>query len=746
VSFGSLNPYRRNPGDKFVNLRFKINSYLFKIVAAFINFTTLVMKKVILISITIFLVHFCFAQVENVDSLLNLLHHHQKDDTAKVSLMNKIANAYAYSNYTKGQQMADSAIALATKLDNKSLLADGYYTKGVNQNLASQFKPSLDNLQKALTIYENIGDKKCIVQTLNYIARAYDGLLDNKKAIEFSSLAVTIAETLNDKDLLGDVYNNLANDYKSTTKIAEATEFYVKALKAYEQAKDENGIGKININLGNIFTFMNEPYKAISYHQRALEIFQRLRNKRGMWYAYHNLGGDYTIISQSGRRSLPELTKALDCYHKSMVLAKDLGFDVDAENEKLGITYNEMWDHDSAIFYLKKALRYADSVNSAPSKARCLTYLGNSILYATPYVLKKHKFDPAKRFMYALAYQHRAIELSKIASDLEDKAQEWDFLTQIFEKQKRYDSALFAFRKFRSLEDSAHIVELSKQLTSKMMQYNFDKREDSLKSEQQKKQALAKSEIGRQKAVKNEIAGVGVTLLLSSIISFVFYKRRRDAKQLQKDAEFTAKVSDTEMKALRSQMNPHFIFNSLNSISDYIKKNNIGAADDYLIKFAQLMRLILENSEKKEVSLSSDLKALELYMQLESERLNHKFSYQITIDKDIDPHNTLIPPLLLQPFVENSIWHGLADKQGDGKILIHIKKDGDMINCIVEDDGVGLQDTADEKTGKKSLGMKITRARIEILNRTKNANASLQLFPLQQGTRAEVKLPLQLSF
>ena len=251
--------------------------------------------------------------------------------------------------------------------------------------------------------------------------------------------------------------------------------------------------------------------------------------------------------------------------------------------------------------------------------------------------------------------------------------------------------------------------------------------------------------------VKQSIIWGGTILMMAAITSFIFYKRKRDAGQLQKEAEFRAEVTDTEMKALRTQMNPHFIFNSLNSIIDYISRNDTGAANHYLSKFARLMRMILENSESKEVSLADDLKALELYMQLEGMRMNNGFSYNILVDDAIDIENTLVPPLLLQPFVENSIWHGISKKEGGGKILIHIKKEGDMINCVVEDNGVGRTQNAripdDDQPGeKKSLGIKITRARIDIVNKIKKTRAVVEVSDLAEGTRVEVKLPLELSF
>ncbi|MBS1565809.1 MAG: histidine kinase, partial [Bacteroidetes bacterium] len=218
----------------------------------------------------------------------------------------------------------------------------------------------------------------------------------------------------------------------------------------------------------------------------------------------------------------------------------------------------------------------------------------------------------------------------------------------------------------------------------------------------------------------------------------------------KKEALFRAQASDTEMKALRAQMNPHFIFNSLNSINDYIDKTDTVTATRYTTKFAKLMRLILEHSGQKQIPLADELQALELYLQLEALRLHHAFSYEIKIDRDIDPSNTLIPSLLLQPFVENSIWHGLSKRPSGGKISIEAVKEGDMLCCIVEDNGIGRDASARQQDtrpgGKTALGMKLTQARIDIINREKQSRAGVQVTDLNPGTRVELRIALELSF
>jgi sensor histidine kinase YesM len=183
--------------------------------------------------------------------------------------------------------------------------------------------------------------------------------------------------------------------------------------------------------------------------------------------------------------------------------------------------------------------------------------------------------------------------------------------------------------------DSVLSEEKKVELTRKDMQFKLEKQE-----------TIANAEIKRQSFIKNTAIAGGGILFLATIFGYILYKKKRDALEEKKIADFNTKVAETELKALRSQMNPHFIFNSLNSISDYMAKHNIDIANDYLIKFSKLTRSILENSEKKWISLKDDLELTELYIQMESLRLKNKFSYDIKVDKAIVIENTLIPPLI----------------------------------------------------------------------------------------------------
>ena len=159
------------------------------------------------------------------------------------------------------------------------------------------------------------------------------------------------------------------------------------------------------------------------------------------------------------------------------------------------------------------------------------------------------------------------------------------------------------------------------------------------------------------------------------------------------------------------------------------------------------MRQTLENSNQKEITLQDDLQLIELYMQIEAMRLDNKFSYSIEVDEAIDVENTLVPPLILQPFIENSIWHGISKKEDKGHIKIQIKKDKDMIVCVVDDDGVGLKENKGNSE-RISLGQSITKDRIDIINKIKKTKGTVVIKnkPEGKGVNVEVKLPLEIAF
>src|SRR5678815_823690 len=206
------------------------------------------------------------------------------------------------------------------------------------------------------------------------------------------------------------------------------------------------------------------------------------------------------------------------------------------------------------------------------------------------------------------------------------------------------------------------------------------------------------------------------------------------------------------MQALRAQMNPHFIFNCLASINRFILKNESKTASNYLTRFSRLMRMVLLNSQKQLISLDDELQMLELYLQMERLRFKNSFDYSITFLNTLDSDNISIPPLLLQPFCENAIWHGLMHSERPGRLNIELSLLGKILNCVITDNGVGREKAEEMKSKtaekEKSMGLKITTERLSLLNNENGLQTFYEIEDLndEEGNASGTKVILRISY
>lgn len=238
-------------------------------------------------------------------------------------------------------------------------------------------------------------------------------------------------------------------------------------------------------------------------------------------------------------------------------------------------------------------------------------------------------------------------------------------------------------------------------------------------------------------------------IFLSYAISMWFIGRIRKREEAQ--TQINKRFAELELQALQSQMNPHFVFNALGAIQYFIQKNNANAADSYLAKFAKLMRLFLESSKNKYISLAEEIKLLSLYVELEKMRFEEKFDYNIILDEELDIHSRELPSILIQPFVENAINHGLFHKKENGILNIKFQRTADNgLRCIIEDNGVGRRKAGEmkekSKPTHKSRGMQLVNERLEVLQQVDEININIKiedLYPAQEetGTAVCIELP-----
>jgi LytS/YehU family sensor histidine kinase len=218
----------------------------------------------------------------------------------------------------------------------------------------------------------------------------------------------------------------------------------------------------------------------------------------------------------------------------------------------------------------------------------------------------------------------------------------------------------------------------------------------------------------------------------------------------KQQAELRQQASELEMQALRAQMSPHFIFNCLSSINRFILKNESEAASDYLTRFSRLIRMVLSNSKKPLIALEDELEMVRLYIEMERLRFNASFDFSIIFKNEIDMSEIFIPPLLLQPFAENAIWHGLMNKEGHKQLDIAFSSEESILTCTITDNGVGRKNAEAFKSKKdvkrKSMGLQITTDRLAKLNMESDRDTFFEVEDLydEAGQAAGTKIILKI--
>jgi sensor histidine kinase YesM len=301
------------------------------------------------------------------------------------------------------------------------------------------------------------------------------------------------------------------------------------------------------------------------------------------------------------------------------------------------------------------------------------------------------------------------------------------YLAESYALAENYEKAYATMLLHQSYRDSLNSETQQEQFLRIQEEFNAEKRENEIHQLSSDKDQLAYK---LHSSTLIFALSSGIILLLLLLI--FFYYRQRRARDFQKRIEL-------EQKALRVQMNPHFIFNSLNSLQSMFMKGNFDLANDYLGDFGALLRHILENSGKSAISLEEELNTLDLYLSNERMRTDGMIDYEIVVDPEIDASAHFVPPLIIQPFVENAIWHGILPSQRKGRVTIHVHPvNADTLKCVICDDGIGISASRLRKKndGHKSKGMEITRQRLRKSN-------DLQIEDLPTGgTRVVLFIPM----
>ncbi len=714
----------------------------------------------------LFLVSFTFCglnvQSQNsiADSLENELLLHPKKDTIRVNLLSLLINQIYDLDVNKAENLIEEVESISKKTDYKKGKANAIYYKGHVETVKSNYEQAIKCFSESLQLYKSINYKKGVSYSLNGIGIAYYFQGDYTKAIEFYNKSAKIDKEQNDLKGVAGSFNNIGNIYADQGKYEKAIDYYEKAKKLKEEIGDLQGAGRSYGNIGSIYGEQSNFPKALENFNKALTIYDQtgsdahvlllnfaavyqIQNKYDEALIYVNRALEINKKQNNKREIASCLNVIGDIYKEQALHKKALGLYIEAltlnkeikSKRGIAITLNNiatmqlvLEQESEALYSYNKALVINKEIES--QLGTCRSYLGLSRVYYSK-----------KQNVKALDF---ALESQKISGKLELlvlQKEAYEMLSKIYSSIGQYDKALISHQQFKILNDSIFNKENIEKITQLEYEYKFQQELESANNREIKLNKSVKStSLDLKKSQRNSFIAIIIILLVSIVsASIIFYLKLRNVN---------AKTQNIliEQKLLRSQMTPHFIFNSLSVLQGMILNKEDKKAVSYLSKFSKLLRIILENSRDKMVSLNQELIAVENYLALHNIEENEAYNYTLVVDGLIDISTFNIPPMLIQPFIENAIEHAFGNQKENRKIDVHLKLVENNLVCTITDNGVGIETFIENKNSrKKSLATTITSERLKILSKDFKKEGSMKIEDRatfkEQGTIVTLVIP-----
>ena len=590
-------------------------------------------------------------------------------------------------------------------------------------------KLSFDELIELHKKYTSENYKIGEVAALNNIGRYYKEKREYANAIKYHNKALTICKKEGFIDIQMTSLNLIGTLYRYEDDIKNALEYHQSVIYLAKRIKRKTVQNKISLsiaenNLGNIYASLKLYELAIKQFNKALKLQHNTNNLLGLAINYQNIGEAY--------ENLHQLDKALENYKKSLDFNTKMNSSLGKVicNNSIASVYIKKDRYREALFILKDIFPTAKKLKSKFYTAETLTNLGWVQTKLNNYEIAEDNLNKALTITKDL----------RIKKLLESKI--LHHLSELFEKKNETPKALSYYKEAIQKENS--IVENTNNIYLK----NLISKQDLQSQISEFRELQSETEIKSLQLARNRNILI-ITLITIALLTAVLYSTYR--QHLLKNDQ---KILMLEQQALQTQMNPHFVFNALNSIKLYIINNEQKNAVYYLNKFSKLIRNILEVSKVKEVSLKEELNTMSLYMSIENIRFDNTIEYTEVIESDLNTDTIKLPPLVLQPFIENAIWHGLSPKEnGKKEIILSTKKiTENLIEISITDNGIGREAALEIKKDKwlkrKSIGIELTKERLSTCFNEFSTEFTLTYYDLKDsngnpsGTKASLLIPL----
>ncbi|MES2590082.1 MAG: tetratricopeptide repeat protein [Bacteroidota bacterium] len=584
-------------------------------------------------------------------------------------------------------------------------------------------------LKSALKLSKKLRNNKEISETYKLLSQIY--MLKNQKdsANYFTLECIQFARRSANRRVLAESFNNQATIFNYFGQIELSAAKNISALKLANEEADYVKIARYSINIGEAqLTIQN--YKEAEFHfLLAIENASRIKDKRTVALAQINLGVVY--------KNKKDYIKALDYERKALKLLQPYNDYEGLGNahNTIGDIFREQKDFTKALSNYNKALVYFESSS-------------NKEKIATVYHNVGYVFEKQGKYENALNYLNRSVQIRSQFGYQGSVYPTYQTISDVYFKTGNQVLAYKYLKMYADYSDSAKTLESTKEIAELSETYRSEERErdNILKSDsierQRQKIALNTSLLENSELKTNLqtyiIIGFVILMMLAGIIGFYRWNQTK-IKSQQQQAEMNQTL-------LRAQMNPHFVFNAMSVIQSYIYDNDTKNSSKFLVNFSKLMRLILENSSKESIPIKTEFEILDKYLNIQKMRFEDRFEYSILVDEILYDEENIIPPMITQPFIENAIEHGRLHLKEDGFINIHFFKHENMLRITVEDNGIGRKGSEMNKKSKehKSMAMKITKERIDNLNKKYRSDGFMQIedYNKEEGTGTKVLISI----
>ncbi len=581
-----------------------------------------------------------------------------------------------------------------------------------------------------------------------------------EKSAEYGEEALIISEQY-DIEPGYELYRNLASAYEKIRRYIPAIEKMVVAKSLISDEQDSKELASACNYLGHLYSKMGEYMLSIENYEETISIGKEYGLEEELARAYYGLAIVYgslgkTVDQIESYKNFLEVADP-DKDHKEISMAlimwagllRDQGqYDeaidllnrsfeqASASNDSIFMalvmnhiawTYYEAGELQTSLEYYQKNLDISIPINRKQNITNVYGNMGNI-------------YRDLRDYEKALEYYSKSMDLSMETGDIYNLSWLHEDMAKMYANLGDYEKAYEYSRNFARYNDSLMNMRYESELAQARARYEAEKSQKEL-------------EIVSLKLRNNRIIIFGLlgAFLISVALAILLIQRNRYRSNQRLEA-MNHKISELNQQNLRQQINPHFIFNTLNSIQYYVFQHDKISANNYMSKFATLMRKTLENSQKTAIPIKDELDALELYLDLEKIRFKDRFEWHIEVDDEIDTLTYKIPTMLIQPYVENALSHGLMHKEGNGYVNISLEQVNGSITCVVEDNGIGREKAdrirKEKNKNHNSLGTKITESRLRLVNELYGNRMQVKYTDLKNesgnptGTSVEITIPI----